>query len=440
MNKTPSSTNTKKIIFLNTFYQFFAKAISLIFVFLSTLLLRRYLGRSGYGDYIFIFSYVTIFSILADFGTRLTSISYANKRKEEENKRLGIALALRFLLLIFAFNIYLITALLLPIKTTLKLPLVLASLLLFVFSFRDSFYMIFTSKLKLQFQSLVELGVGFLIMIAVALTVFLKFNISFLYFLMGLLPLTFLIFFMRKTNIDKKISLSLPQKETSFLLKKSSLVFGSLFLFTLSAQLPQILLKMLHSSSALGIFGLSYKVYENALLPAALFMNTCLPLISRFKKDELQKAKQFLQNTFDVILILSFLVAAAMFLLAPLGVRIITGNFLLAEIKTIRILSLALIASYLNHFFGFVFLGKSLNKDLFLSKIFGFVIALIFVWPLLKNFSYLGAASLTLLIEVSVLLYSLYLFYKRSAFLPLVNRFPKTFLKIIKTKGSVLIR
>ena len=58
----------------NTFWQVAAKGVSVLFTLLATILLTSYLGKEGYGRYMYVMTMAVLLGNLADWGTGLIGV------------------------------------------------------------------------------------------------------------------------------------------------------------------------------------------------------------------------------------------------------------------------------------------------------------------------------------------------------------------------------
>jgi len=104
----------RKIVALNTFWQFLAKTIGIGFSLITVALLTNYLGLDGYGDYMFITSAIVIFGGLADWGTATIGVRETAQAIKDRPLLLGNLITLRFLLALFSILFLIVFAFLFP--------------------------------------------------------------------------------------------------------------------------------------------------------------------------------------------------------------------------------------------------------------------------------------------------------------------------------------
>ena len=96
---------------LNTIVQVAAKIITVLTTLITTILLTGYLGKEGYGDYIFVITLAILFGSLADWGTATIGVREVSKNKDQSPQwlanlfilRLGLSLAAAVLLMLVSW-------------------------------------------------------------------------------------------------------------------------------------------------------------------------------------------------------------------------------------------------------------------------------------------------------------------------------------------------
>jgi O-antigen/teichoic acid export membrane protein len=125
---------------------------------------------------------------------------------------------------------------------------------------------------------------------------------------------------------------------------------GILILFSVYNRIDALILQAIKGSTAVGIYGLSYRVYEVLVLGAFYLMNSLLPVISR-EKDR-GRLRLLYQRALDILILAGTVVVLGTLIMAPLAIRVIALKRFAEfsqSIPLLRILSLAVFVSFLNH-------------------------------------------------------------------------------------------
>lgn len=397
-----------KIILKNTLAQGSGKFFNLFFSFLTTLILRRTLARSGFGEYVYLLSLVMVFVSLSDFGTHLVGVREASKVKKNQ-KILANIIFLRL-----AFSLFISAILCLLSFTPLRLPpekLVIVIFLLPLLSFRTSLNLFFQTKLHLEKFALIEVIHSLLFLLLVLSGSLLKKNLDF--FLLALVFSNFIImlFFALYFKVLKDLEFKLDKSFLKNFFKESFFMGGILVFFSLYSRLDSILLKFLKGDEAVAIYGLGYKVYENLTLPAAFLMNSYLPLLSREARlldyqKHLNRFKILLKNSAVFLLISSLFLIFTGYFFSGFIMKLLTGDKAIQETQVLILLLPSLIFAFLNHLTGYSLLAMGQQRKSFLIALLALVFNLTLNLIFIPKFSYVGSAVITVLTEALVLVFS----------------------------------
>jgi len=280
---------------LNTFIQIASKIITVGFALLTTILLTGYLGKEGYGDYIYIITLAIIFGSLADWGTATIGVREVAKEKGSQGKLLGnvfiLRLGLSFLaiVLLFAFSLFL------PIQTQnpllLRKMIKIATLIVFLVAIKASFGIIFQSRLEMQKAAVADITTSLLIFL---------FSWYVVQKGLGLGPLVWAVVWASGVAVVIAGILALKtaryvfqiDKEIMAELIRESLPVGAILLmFTMDNKIDTVMLGAIKGSGAVGIYAIPYRIYDVLILGAAFLMNALLPVISQYSDLERWKDK-----------------------------------------------------------------------------------------------------------------------------------------------------
>lgn len=430
---------------LNTIIQIIAKIITVCFGLALTVLLTSFLGRDGYGSYMYILTLVTIFGSFADWGTATIGVREASSLKEKQDKILVNVFFLRLALALFGSLLLIATAIWLPFgradNLIIRQGILIGSIILILFAVKASFGLIFQTKMQMQKLAIADILASALIFIISWFLVQAR---------AGLLPLVWAVlaanvvavfmagFLAVKTvNFRQEIDFSFLKK---FLLQ--SLPMGAvLLMFSIDNKIDTVMLGAIKGNEAVGIYALAYRVYDVLILGAAYLMSSLLPVISQYANEDdwRNKFKVVYQKTFDVLLMMGLVVLVFVFLAAPFIVKFLTMNRFqefFSAISVLKILSLAIFLSYFNHLTGYTLISLKKQNPYFFIAFFALLFNVGLNLIIIPRFSYWGAASVTMLTEMTVLIITSIFIYRTIGIVPSLFGFPKTLIQIIKQKGK----
>lgn len=412
------------------------RAVVVVFTLVATSVLTRTLGISGYGNYIFVTAALFLFAAIADWGTGIISVREAAKTDEDQAKIFGNALIFRFLIAIFLFFVFNLAVRLLPQFKNLTMPATIASFLLLTLSFRTSFQIIFQTKIHLEKQVAVEVFSSATFLLLLLWIVTKNPSLSFIFAALTFSSaLACLLGFVLATKTTT-FSFSLDRRILKVIFWEALPTGALLFLFSIYNRVDIFILQSLKGSSAVGIYGLSYKIHENLVLGAAYLMNVLLPIISRFAKKSPERLPNIYKKTFDLLVLSGFFVFLIFFPLSTLIIQMIGGSPFSASGLVLKILIIATFFSYLNHLTGFTLIALGKQRVSLAVAAGAFIVNLFLNLLLIPRFSFLAAAAVTVITEAFVFTLTSFYLAKRFSLFPSFS-FLKTAKELLATRGKI---
>lgn len=422
----------------NTFSQIAGRAVVVAASILSTALLTRGFGPDGFGDYIFLTSFILLFVGLSDLGTTTIGVREAASHPEKEEVFFGNVLTVRLFLSFLLLAIFNLLVILLPQFTGLRLSAFIGS---FVFPFlvlRTTGQAILQTHLRLDLASLLEVVAAMLMLVSLLFLLLFGKTVS-LSWLMAFWAVSALIsaiiglvyagrYLKTKILFDRKI--------IGEILRQSLPLGAYLLVYAVYDRgIDSFFLKTFTDSRSVGYYGLAYKIHGNLIFGAAFLMNSLFPIISSLKNKR-EELENIFQKTFTLLLVSGLIVFFGGVLLAPAIIKLIAGNDFLISIGIFRILLFATFFSFLNHLTGFLMIAFASQKKLlvfsFVALILNFVLNFIFI----PKYSYWAAAIITVLTEGIIFFLSINFLIKhynlRYSFLV----FRKNIIFLAKTKNN----
>jgi len=440
------TVNLSQKVAFNTVVQITAKAITVIFGLLVTILLTNYLGREGFGYYMYVIALAIIFGAFADWGTQTIGAREAAKEEEREGRALTNIFLVRMALSLMAALIMLGAAFIIPLQAAtpslVRRAIMVGSLILVLNTIKGSLLVVFQTKLQLQKQAVVDLTTSILILL---ISLFLVQRSLGLIPLVGAVVLANMVgvglgLFLAKKTV--KFDWQLDKKFIKRLLIESFPMGAILLIFTIDNKIDTVMLGSIKGSGAVGIYAVAYRIYDVLILGAAYFMFALLPILSRYSDltKWSEKLKRIYQKSFDFIFLMGLIVVAGVWLFAPLAVKIITQKRLLEfsdSISVLRVLGLALFFAYLNHLTGYTIVALGKQRRYFFIALGALVFNVIANALVIPRHSYYGAATVTVLTEGLVLIITTIFIFHLLKIIPSPFQFPKTVVEFFKNRGRI---
>ncbi len=422
----------------NTLAQILGRAGVILATIFTTAILTRFLGTSGYGNYVFITSFILLFTAISDWGTSIISVREAAKNKKKEEKFFSNALVFRFALALICFVVINALTRVLSQFQTLILATTIASFLLLLHSIRTSCHIIFQTRLKFEYLALTEFLISglFLGLLILGLRGSLNLVSIMLFLVSANLFGTVLAFFLSRTlaGFDFAFSKAIFKK----ILFEAMPTGALLLIFSIYNRVDILILQAIKGSESVGIYGLAYRVHDNLILGAAFLAGALFPLLSKFAAE--QKFTGNLQliyrKSFDVLFLGGLTVLISILIFAPWIIGVIGGPAFTQSTLALRILVFATFLAYFNHLTGYTLIALGKQKISLLVAIIALIWNVSLNFILIPRYSFIAAAGVTIATEGLVLILTSFYLAKYFSLYPSLA-FPKTLIEIIKTRGKI---
>lgn len=385
--------STRKIIAFNTASQLTGKIIGAGTTFLVSLMVARQFGADGYGDFVKVTTYIAFFFLIADFGLNAV---YLQKPKDLWKSLLGLrivgSLALMFLsLVILTF---------LPQGTSQGYtPLVRFGIFLFAPTILFQAIIttsnaIFQRDLRYELAT-IAIAVGSVVTLAVLW--FTREGI--LSLLAGSVASAVASVVLIRTHEPLGIIVS---KKTFRLLLVPAVPLGLTLVFNLVyGHADSIILTLTRQTAEVGIYGLSYRVFEVALVLPTFFMNAVYPMLLKAPRSSFKK---ILGSSLLFLLSASLFLTICLWAGAPILAKV--RQDFASSVPALRVLSLGLPFFFVSAMTMWALVALRKQWLLFALYGAGMVLNVALNIFLIPTYGYMAAAWVTVVSEAIVLVAS----------------------------------
>jgi len=420
----------------NTFVQIFGKLVTASLSLVVLKVLSRTLGTAGYGDYTTVYQYLAFFGIIADFGIYTIAVREMSRDHTRMEKILGNVMGLRTFLGILAMGLAAVSVFLIPIYKGTLIPMgVLIATLATLFTLLNSTVSsVLQVHLKMQYAT-ISLVIGKVVAVAymvwVAFFAFTGDPVSAFYHFLWSGVLGNLVNFLITTYYTRRYCKITYQFDFAYWKEVfvTSFPFGiALILSTLYFRIDVLLMTFilphsqtlaggkeacvstLCSDTEIGLFGIAMRMLELFVIVPLYFMNSVLPVMTRLVDEGSAKVRSLMQYSFDFLLALSLPLLVGGFILARPIVLFISGpEFLGGNLyrfgsdSAVRILMFAMLFSFINTLFGFTLVVLNRQTRLLAINAVAVVFNLAGNFLLIPHFGFRGAAWVSVLSELIIL-------------------------------------
>lgn len=387
-------------IFHQTSWQVLGKVTTSLSTIVILSLISRRFGEEGTGSFTLALIYLAFFTIAVDLGFN----AYLLGKVSEEifRKCLGLRLLLAGILTVLAVT----TAFFWPGNESFK-QLVYFGAIFAIFepAVFVTTNLIFQKNLSYNYSVKATIFGSATILFGVIAAVYNNFSLPYLmvaYATGWMVMVVCSLLFVRKfvENIT-------PVFDFQFIKKvfiKSWPISATLLLNVVYFRLDVFLLSILRPIAEVGVYNLSYQIFQTILVLPTFIMNSFYPLmLESFARDKLRFFKE-LKVSIAAMLTLSLLGAGVTILLAPFVINLITGGKgFEGSATSLQILSLGFPAFFISSVLMWTFVTLKKYKSMLAIYVAGLIFNLTANYLLIPQYSYIASAYITGISEYLIL-------------------------------------
>lgn len=405
-------TNNHKKIFKNISWAVLGKIVNILSGLFVGILVARYLGPKDYGLMNYVISYVTLFSVLSNFGMDNIEIRELSKPNSSRDLILGTAFRLRLYFSAVTILIIFITLLLFESdKFTYYLVLIYSSSL--ILGTLNVIRNYFTSIVLNEYVVKTEITrtlVGALIKI-----VLLYFDFPVFWFIAAsafdffLIASGYLISYKNKVgrifnwNYDKLIAKLLIKESFPLLLSGTAIIIYQ--------KIDQVMIGNMIDNVAVGQFAVASKITELAIFIPMVIAQTVTPLLVKAHQENLELYEKNRLRFMDMMIWIGFGMSVALFITAGPAIKLLFGAKYYDAIPVLQIMAWKTFFVSLFAVSGQLIIIENIQKFAALRNIAGCFISIILNFVLIPRFGIIGSAVATIL-TMSITGYFSHLFIK----------------------------
>jgi len=396
-------STTRKIAH-NTGLQVIGKAVSLALSLLTVGVMTRYLGAAGFGQYTTTIAYLQFFGIIVDFGLAVVVAQLIAARRAETDAILSNVFTFRLVTAAILFALAPIVVWWLPYPLIVKQATALAAGALFFVSLQQVIVSIYQRELRMFAPAAAEVVGRAAILIGTIAVVMLGADLRAIMaaVLVGNI-LQFIVSF-AAARAFATIRLACDWIMWREVLAKSWPIGLSIIFNLIYFRADTIILSLYRDAATVGLYGAPYKVLEVLVTFPYLFMGLVLPLFSAsWAAGDRPRFASQLQRAWDTMAVVTWPVLIGGAVLAtPIMVAIAGDEFALSG-AILPILLVATAAIYFSNVLTHAIVAIEQQRRMLGGFAAVAVVALIGYLVLIPRVGYWGAASVTVLAELAIL-------------------------------------
>jgi O-antigen/teichoic acid export membrane protein len=432
-------SQTARTIIKNTAWLGLAEVVSGLLNFIPTVWIARYLGSAQYGMLSFAVTLTALFALLVDFGLSLLMTREVARDKSQAAKYLNNILALR-LVLGLAYICLMVAIGWLSGRDTAIIQLILLLAVSTVLNnLTQAFTAMFRGFERMEYEafgrvllSIALAGLGvYLVLTKSELVLF-----GWIYVISSLVALVFSAGVARSRFT--KFTLTVSRDFWKYLMKEAwpfvlSMVFVSIYYY-----LDSVMLGFMKQDTQVGWYNADYKIVLFLLLFVGIIFNSFFPLISRLYKESLERLRDLLSDFSKLMVTLALPVGFGGTILARPIIELIFGAEYIGGVLAFQILIWSAVIVFSTVAFGNSLLACDRQKVYVKGVGLGAAVNLVFNFILIPRFSLNGAATATVLAELTVFIF-MYVQMRRVVRVPLFPFLPRILAATLAMSAALII-
>jgi len=403
--------NTQKIA-LNTAVQLVGKTVTVATSILIIAYLARYLGVQGYGDYATIFAYLGVFGTVLDLGLFVTAVREIAKEPLKEKIILSNMMGLKLSLSLIVLGAGYALSFFLPYPIIVRQGILIGAISQLFMSLNQVPLGSFQVNLTMYKATFSDVVGRFLLLGVIWWLI--QTHAGLLDVVWGVAMVNMVVFLINIILISRNYLLRplFNWIEWRQLLMASLPIGVVMVLGVIYFRIDMLILAAIKGSFAVGIYSAPYKILEVLLAVPSIFMSSVLPIMAIALQQSTETANRIFQRSLNFLSLIVFpLIAGTVVIATPVMVLIAGSDFRISG-PILQILIFAIGGSFLNSVMIYTIMAANQQSRLIWPYItvtvFNIAANLIFI----PQFSYWGAAVITVFTEILILGISWYIVQK----------------------------
>ena len=414
-----SQINVPRGVARNTLVQFAGRVITGLFWIAVLMILTRYLGVEGIGNYLLVLSLLALLNV-SDMGVYAIAVRELSSRPGTEDALMGNVLLIRVGLAVVAMVLVSGLALLLSYPAEVTMAVCLASLsYLFTAIGTGGLGTIFVANLRMEFQVLSNIVQHAVFLGLVGLVVSQGWGLIplVLAYDASILANTVAVFFFSRRWVMPSLRLDLALCRR---LLWASLPLGLAGIVSMAAfRVDILMLSKMKGAESVGLYGVAYRFVDLGLGASFFLAISVYPLLSQYHASGHSLGLQrLLQRSVDFTALLAMGLCTSVIVFAEPIISFLASDEFLPAAKTLRILSFALVLIWVNNMLNHALMAIGKQVMVLWVDLAGLAVNVGLNLILIPRFGFNGAAISTIVTEFTLFLAVLFMVTKNLGYLP----------------------
>lgn len=430
--------STVRTLVKNTSVLFLSQLISYVLAFFYTLYSARYLGTTNFGIISFATAISGLFAIFTDLGLSTLTIREVAKDKSKTGKFLGNHGSIKLILSIITMLALIIFVNTGTFDDVTKNVVYLIGSSVIINAFGGIFSSLFRAYEQMEYQSISEILNASILFVGILICVFTKQSVIAVSLVYVIASLAVLLYnFAMSTRNYGLIHFQADLEFWKYLILTAyPLAITSIFAL-ISFKMNTILLNMLTTSAVVGEYTAAFNLMQALIFIPTVFSTAIMPIFAKLYVDSKEMLSYSYKKSLKYLTIISMPIAMGTTVLSEKIIIFIYGSAYVNTIPILELIIWALPAIFLSYILGTSIASINKQHETIKATFMCLLLSTIGNYILIQLFSGIGAAMITVLNEVSMVIFYMYIMHKYGYSVPLKEIVIKPFIASV-VMGIVL--
>ena len=403
---------TRKIAH-NTIIQIAGKAVSTTIALVVASIMFRYLGREGYGNFTTAVVFLQFFGIVVDMGLYIILITKISEPDADTNSLVSNIFTIRLISAIIFLGIAPLLVLLFPYPTIVKMGVAIVSLSFLFITLNQVLMGVFQKNLRMNRVTIAEVAGRLVLLVGTYLAIHFEQSLATIFTIVVLGSFTnfLLTFLLVRKFVRIRLRFDFPLWKK---IMKDAYPIALAILFNLVYfKADTLILSLLKPQEHVGIYGAPYKILEVLTTFPAMFAGLAIPVLTAaYAAQDMERFKRVLRKAFDFLALVAIPMSVGTYFIAKPVMLFIAGDEFSASIRVLQILIVATSIIFMGNLFGHTIVVIKKQKQILWAYAAIAVISVIGYLILIPKYSYIGAASMTVVSELLITIAAAFVVYR----------------------------
>lgn len=395
---TNNLSENKKKVFANLFWAMTGKIVNMAGALLVGILVARYLGPSQYGLMNYVISYVTLFTIISNFGLDNIEIRELSRTPERKEYILGTCFRIRMFFATFALILVILSLILFNANTFTSCMILLYSVTLYTGSF-NIIRNYFTSIVKNEY--VVKSEITRTVIGACIKVVLLWIKAPLDYFIVATAFDTILVAsgycFSYKKTVGKVSEWKYDKTIVPYYIRESFPLVLSGAAVIVYQRIDQVMIGNMINNASVGYFATAGKFLDLVLFLPMVLTQTITPLLVKAKEKDKEEYERKKQQFVSIVVWISILLSVVVSLSAYWLIYFTYGEKYLMAVPILQIMAFKTVGMALSSSSGQIIIMEHIQKWAFIRNLLGCLICIGLNFLLIPQYGVIGSAWVTII-------------------------------------------